>query len=51
MMVLANQGDRWQDVDLDNMLYEELVALGEAVGTESKGVSYVVWNMKKMIQS
>lgn len=34
----SSQDDRWQDVDPDNMLYEELVALGEVVGTESKGL-------------
>jgi E3 ubiquitin-protein ligase BIG BROTHER-like protein len=31
--------DMWQDVDPDNMSYEELIALGEAVGTESRGLS------------
>eukprot|EP00250_Pteridium_aquilinum_P002715 c12937_g1_i1 orf=166-1005(+) len=30
--------EAWQDVDPDNMSYEELVALGEAVGTQSKGL-------------
>ncbi|KAI5057372.1 hypothetical protein GOP47_0027387 [Adiantum capillus-veneris] len=30
--------DAWQDVDPDNMSYEELVALGEAVGTHSRGL-------------
>ncbi|KAG0596611.1 hypothetical protein M758_UG270000 [Ceratodon purpureus] len=29
----------WEDVDPDNMTYEELIALGEAVGTESKGLN------------
>ncbi|GAB2287034.1 hypothetical protein Dimus_021421 [Dionaea muscipula] len=30
----------WQDnIDLDNMTYEELLELGEAVGTHSKGLS------------
>jgi len=31
--------DAWQDVDPDNMLYEELVALSEVVGTESRGLA------------
>ncbi|KAG6557985.1 hypothetical protein Mapa_000164 [Marchantia paleacea] len=31
--------DMWQDMDPDNMSYEELVALGEAVGTQNKGLS------------
>ncbi|CAN1342543.1 E3 ubiquitin-protein ligase BIG BROTHER [Linum perenne] len=32
--------DLWQDdVDPDNMTYEELLDLGEAVGTESRGLS------------
>lgn len=31
--------DTWQDVDPDDFSYEELVALGEAVGTESRGLS------------
>ncbi|VFR02917.1 unnamed protein product [Cuscuta campestris] len=31
----------WQDnVDPDNMTYEELLELGEAVGTQSRGLSY-----------
>eukprot|EP00246_Nothoceros_aenigmaticus_P001869 TRINITY_DN12559_c0_g1_i1.p1 TRINITY_DN12559_c0_g1~~TRINITY_DN12559_c0_g1_i1.p1 ORF type:complete len:329 (-),score=95.42 TRINITY_DN12559_c0_g1_i1:353-1339(-) len=34
-----SQEDSWQDVDPDNMSYEELVALGEAVGVENKGLS------------
>ncbi|KAJ7537801.1 hypothetical protein O6H91_11G022500 [Diphasiastrum complanatum] len=34
-----NSEDMWEDVDPDNMTYEELVALGEAVGTESKGLA------------
>ncbi|EFJ08445.1 hypothetical protein SELMODRAFT_19194, partial [Selaginella moellendorffii] len=29
----------WQDVDPDHMSYEELVALGDAVGVESRGLS------------
>lgn len=31
--------DAWQDVDPDNMSYEELIALGEAVGTHSRGLT------------
>ncbi|KAK3122354.1 hypothetical protein QOZ80_8BG0668490 [Eleusine coracana subsp. coracana] len=31
--------DAWEDVDPDEYSYEELVALGEVVGTESKGLS------------
>ncbi|KAI5075525.1 hypothetical protein GOP47_0009601 [Adiantum capillus-veneris] len=35
----SNQSqDAWQDVDPDNMSYEELVALGEAVGSHSRGL-------------
>ncbi|CAK9214301.1 unnamed protein product [Sphagnum troendelagicum] len=34
-----SEENMWQDVDPDNMSYEELIALGEAVGTESKGLS------------
>lgn len=30
--------EAWQDVDPDNMSYEELIALGEAVGTHSRGL-------------
>ncbi|KAH7277105.1 hypothetical protein KP509_39G034600 [Ceratopteris richardii] len=30
--------EAWQDVDPDNMTYEELIALGEAVGTHSRGL-------------
>ncbi|KAH7443205.1 hypothetical protein KP509_02G025700 [Ceratopteris richardii] len=30
--------EAWQDVDPDNMTYEELIALGEAVGTQSRGL-------------
>ncbi|KAI5076483.1 hypothetical protein GOP47_0008548 [Adiantum capillus-veneris] len=30
--------EAWQDIDPDNMSYEELIALGEAVGTHSKGL-------------
>ncbi|WVZ91771.1 hypothetical protein U9M48_037897 [Paspalum notatum var. saurae] len=31
--------DAWEDVDPDEYSYEELIALGEIVGTESKGLS------------
>ncbi|CAL0328284.1 unnamed protein product [Lupinus luteus] len=31
--------DAWEDVDPDELSYEELLALGEAVGTESRGLS------------
>ncbi|KAJ6826358.1 E3 ubiquitin ligase BIG BROTHER-related [Iris pallida] len=31
--------DAWQEVDPDELSYEELVALGEVVGTESRGLS------------
>ncbi|PUZ52586.1 hypothetical protein GQ55_6G282200 [Panicum hallii var. hallii] len=31
--------DAWEDVDPDEYSYEELIALGEVVGTESKGLS------------
>ncbi|VAI35103.1 unnamed protein product [Triticum turgidum subsp. durum] len=31
--------DSWQEVDPDEYSYEELVALGEVVGTESRGLS------------
>ncbi|KAG0571427.1 hypothetical protein KC19_VG010700 [Ceratodon purpureus] len=34
-----SQEGTWEDVDPDNMSYEELIALGEAVGTESKGLN------------
>ncbi|CAM6026428.1 unnamed protein product [Sphagnum balticum] len=34
-----SEENMWQDVDPDNMSYEELLALGDAVGTESKGLS------------
>ncbi|XP_039138624.1 E3 ubiquitin ligase BIG BROTHER-related-like isoform X2 [Dioscorea cayenensis subsp. rotundata] len=35
----GNPRDAWQDVDPDELSYEELVALGEVVGTESRGLS------------
>lgn len=31
--------DAWEDVDPDEYSYEELIALGEVVGTESKGLA------------
>ncbi|MCD7461950.1 hypothetical protein HAX54_047435 [Datura stramonium] len=31
--------DAWEDVDPDELSYEELIALGEVVGTESRGLS------------
>ncbi|RRT51019.1 hypothetical protein B296_00051359 [Ensete ventricosum] len=38
MLYLLSQ-DVWQDIDPDEYVYEELVALGEVVGTESRGLS------------
>ncbi|WOL17235.1 E3 ubiquitin-protein ligase [Canna indica] len=35
----SNSQDAWQEVDPDEYSYEELVALGEIVGTESRGLS------------
>ncbi|CAL9750548.1 unnamed protein product [Musa acuminata subsp. burmannicoides] len=35
----GNSNDVWQDIDPDEYVYEELVALGEVVGTESRGLS------------
>ncbi|XP_054810565.1 E3 ubiquitin ligase BIG BROTHER-related isoform X2 [Prosopis cineraria] len=35
----ANSPDAWEDVDPDELSYEELLALGEVVGTESRGLS------------
>lgn len=35
----ANSQDTWDDVDPDELSYEELIALGEVVGTESRGLS------------
>ncbi|KAJ6807646.1 E3 ubiquitin ligase BIG BROTHER-related [Iris pallida] len=35
----SSQLDAWQDVDPDELSYEELIALGEVVGTESRGLS------------
>lgn len=34
-----NPQDAWEEVDPDELLYEELLALGEVVGTESRGLS------------
>ncbi|XP_030547581.1 E3 ubiquitin ligase BIG BROTHER-related isoform X1 [Rhodamnia argentea] len=31
--------DTWEDVDPDELVYEELLALGDVVGTESRGLS------------
>ncbi|KAF5178408.1 E3 ubiquitin ligase big brother-related [Thalictrum thalictroides] len=31
--------DTWEEVDPDELSYEELLALGEVVGTESRGLS------------
>ncbi|XP_056164328.1 E3 ubiquitin ligase BIG BROTHER-related [Syzygium oleosum] len=31
--------DTWEDVDPDELSYEELIALGDVVGTESRGLS------------
>ncbi|XP_071697928.1 E3 ubiquitin ligase BIG BROTHER-related-like [Rutidosis leptorrhynchoides] len=35
----ANSQDPWDDVDPDELSYEELIALGEVVGTETRGLS------------
>ncbi|XWS39595.1 hypothetical protein CRYUN_Cryun18bG0068600 [Craigia yunnanensis] len=35
----SNSQDTWEEVDPDELSYEELLALGEAVGTESRGLS------------
>ncbi|RZB89592.1 E3 ubiquitin ligase BIG BROTHER-related-like [Glycine soja] len=35
----ANSQDAWEDVDPDELSYEELLALSEVVGTESRGLS------------
>lgn len=34
-----NSQDTWEEVDPDELSYEELIALGEIVGTESRGLS------------
>ncbi|GAB2275296.1 hypothetical protein Dimus_010057 [Dionaea muscipula] len=35
----GNSQDGWEEVDPDELSYEELLALGEVVGTESRGLS------------
>ncbi|CAB4288953.1 unnamed protein product [Prunus armeniaca] len=35
----GNSQDTWEEVDPDELSYEELIALGEVVGTESRGLS------------
>ncbi|XP_068646647.1 E3 ubiquitin ligase BIG BROTHER-related-like [Aristolochia californica] len=35
----SNLPDAWQEVDPDELSYEELLALGDVVGTESRGLS------------
>lgn len=35
----GNSQDAWEEVDPDQLSYEELLALGEVVGTESRGLS------------
>ncbi|XVF67010.1 hypothetical protein PTKIN_Ptkin10aG0086100 [Pterospermum kingtungense] len=35
----SHSQDTWEDVDPDELSYEELLALGEVVGTESRGLS------------
>ncbi|KAL8105664.1 E3 ubiquitin ligase BIG BROTHER-related-like [Apium graveolens] len=35
----GNSQDAWEEVDPDNLSYEELLALGDVVGTESRGLS------------
>ncbi|KAE8716831.1 E3 ubiquitin ligase BIG BROTHER-related [Hibiscus syriacus] len=35
----GNSQDTWEEVDPDELSYEELLALGEVVGTESRGLS------------
>ncbi|KAL6970133.1 RING-type E3 ubiquitin transferase [Sarracenia purpurea var. burkii] len=35
----VNSQDTWEEVDPDELSYEELLALGEVVGTESRGLS------------
>ncbi|CAL1374892.1 unnamed protein product [Linum trigynum] len=35
----AHSQDTWEEVDPDELSYEELLALGEVVGTESRGLS------------
>ncbi|XP_002521533.2 E3 ubiquitin ligase BIG BROTHER-related [Ricinus communis] len=35
----GNSQDAWEEVDPDELSYEELIALGEVVGSESRGLS------------
>lgn len=35
----GNSQDTWEDVDPDELSYEELLALGDVVGTENRGLS------------
>ncbi|XP_051148735.1 E3 ubiquitin ligase BIG BROTHER-related-like isoform X2 [Andrographis paniculata] len=35
----GNSQDAWEEVDPDELSYEELIALGDVVGTESRGLS------------
>ncbi|KAK7832027.1 e3 ubiquitin ligase big brother-related [Quercus suber] len=35
----ANSQDTWEELDPDELSYEELLALGDVVGTESRGLS------------
>lgn len=35
----GNSQETWEEVDPDELSYEELIALGEVVGTESRGLS------------
>ncbi|KAL5706503.1 RING-type E3 ubiquitin transferase [Ranunculus cassubicifolius] len=35
----TNSQDTWEEVDPDELSYEELIALGDVVGTESRGLS------------
>ncbi|XP_059656492.1 E3 ubiquitin ligase BIG BROTHER-related [Cornus florida] len=35
----SNSQDTWEELDPDELSYEELVALGEVVGTETRGLS------------
>ncbi|KAL5760614.1 hypothetical protein ACOSP7_019126 [Xanthoceras sorbifolium] len=35
----GNSQDTWEEIDPDELSYEELLALGEVIGTESRGLS------------
>ncbi|EYU35575.1 hypothetical protein MIMGU_mgv1a010240mg [Erythranthe guttata] len=35
----SNAQDAWEEVDPDELSYEELIALGDVIGTESRGLS------------